>query len=291
MRVCLVVNPQAGRGRAGRFAVRVWTLLRRTFRDLEMVLSQSARHVTEVASEAVRAGYDLLVGCGGDGTVHHLLPSLFGSSVTLGIIPLGSGNDLARGLGLPCEYGAACEVLARGRARAFDLARIGDRFFASVASVGLSAEVNRLANARATAGWGRRWRYLGALLQVIPSYAPRPLHLVVDGHELEREVVLVAVGNGAFFGGSFRILPDAQMDDGWLDLCLVNRLERQRILRAIPSVYRGRHRGHPAAEFYRARRIRILSPEPLSVFADGEYVQETPVTIEIIPRAIRVIVP
>lgn len=291
MRVCLVVNPQAGRGRAGRFAMRVWTLLRQTFRDLEMALSQSAQHVTALASEAVRAGYDLLIGCGGDGTVHYLLPSVFGSSVTLGIIPLGSGNDLARGLGIPCDYGAACNVLARGRTRVLDLACIGDRFFASVASVGLSAEVNRLANAQVTTAFGRRWRYWRALLHGLRLYVPRSLRLWVDGRELEREVVLVAVGNGAFFGGGFRILPEAKMDDGWLDLCLVNRMARRHILWAIPSVYRGRHRGHPAAEFYRARRIRILSTEPLSVFADGEYVQETPVTIEIVPRAIRVVVP
>ncbi|MCS6817289.1 MAG: diacylglycerol kinase family lipid kinase [Blastocatellia bacterium] len=291
MRVCLVVNPQAGRGRAGRFALRVWALLRRAFRDLELALSQSARHLTELAEEAVSAGYDLLVGCGGDGTVHHLLAPISGSSMKLGIIPMGSGNDLARSLRLPNDYGAACEIIARGRTRVLDLARIGDRFFASVASVGLSAEVNRLANAQTPSVFGGRWRYLGALFRELRSYAPRSLHLWVDGRELEREVVLAAVGNGAFFGGGFKILPDAEVDDGWLDLCLVNRLDRFRILRAIPSVYRGRHREHPAAEFYRARRIRILSPERLSVFADGEYVQETPVAIEIVPRAIRVIVP
>ncbi len=291
MRACLVVNPQAGRGRAGRFATRVWALLRQTFHDLEMALSQSAQHVTALALEAVRAGYDLLIGCGGDGTVHYLLPSVFGSSVTLGIIPLGSGNDLARGLGIPRDYGVACDVLALGRTRALDLARIGDRFFASVASVGLSAEVNRIANARAATAFGGRWRYLGALFRGLRSYAPRSLRLWVDERELEREVVLAAVGNGAFFGGGFKILPHAEVDDGWLDLCLVNRLDRLQILRAIPSVYRGRHWEHPAVEFYRARRIRILSTEPLSVFADGEYIQETPVTIEIVPRAIHVVVP
>jgi diacylglycerol kinase (ATP) len=291
MRICLVVNPQAGRGRAGRFAVRVWALLRRTFRDLEMVLSQSSQHLTALAAEAVRSGYDLLVGCGGDGTVHHLLAPVVGSSVTLGIIPLGSGNDWARGLGIPRDYGAACDVLVRGRARSLDVARLGDRFFASVASVGLSADVNRLANARAAALVGGRWRYLDALLRVIRSCTSRPLRLVVDERELERDAMLVAVGNGAFFGGGFRILPDARMDDGWLDLCLVNRMERRQILRAIPSVYRGRHRGHPAVEFSRARRVQIFSREPLAVFADGEYVRETPVTIEVVPQAVRVVAP
>ncbi len=291
MRACLVVNPQAGRGRAGRFAARVWALLRGTFRDLEMAVSRSARHLTELASEAVSAGYDVVVGCGGDGTVHHLLAPILGSSARLGIIPLGSGNDVARSLGIPRDYAAACEIVARGKIRRFDLARVGDRLFASVAGVGLSADVNHVANARATAWPGGRWRYVRALLEVMRAYAPRRLRLLVDERELEREVVLVAVGNGAFFGGGFRILPDAQVDDGWLDVCVVNRLGRFQMLRAIPSVYRGGHRHHPAAEFYRARCIRILSAEPLKLFADGEYVQETPVTVEIVPRALRVIAP
>jgi len=291
MRACLVINPQAGRGRAGRFAARVWALLRRTFRDVEMTRSQSAEHLTELASEAVRVGYDVVIGCGGDGTVHHLLGPISGSPVVLGIIPLGSGNDLARSLGIPRNYVLACEVIAQKKTRRLDLARIGGRFFASVASVGLSAEVNRVANARTRPACGGRWRYMLALLRVMWSYAPRPLRLWIDGRELEREAVFVAVGNGAFFGGGFRILPNARMDDGWLDVCLANRLGRLRVLRAIPSVYRGRHGGHPAVEFYRARCVRILSTDPLRLFADGEYVQDTPAMIEIVPRTLGVFVP
>ncbi len=291
MRACLVINPQAGQGRAGRFAARVWALLRRTFRDVEMARSQSAEHLTELASEAVRVGYDVVVGCGGDGTVHHLLGPISRSSVALGIIPLGSGNDLARSLGIPRDYALACEIIARRRTRHLDLARIGDRFFASVASVGLSAEVNRVANARTMPAYSGRWRYMLALLHAMWSYAPRPLRLWIDGRELEREAVFVAVGNGAFFGGGFRILPHARMDDGWLDVCLAHRLGRLRMLWAIPSVYRGRHGRHSEIEFYRARCVRILSADSLELFADGEYVQNTPATIEIAPRALSVLVP
>jgi diacylglycerol kinase (ATP) len=208
----------------------------------------------------------------------------------LGIIPMGRGNDLAQSLGIPLDYRRACEVLRRGQTRRLDVANAGGRIYASVAGAGFDAEVNALANQ--DSAWLRgKAVYVNAVFRALSKFKPKRLEIEYDDRRFVGEAMLVAIGNTTSYGGGLKIVPQAQPDDGWLDVCVVKKTTKLELLRQLPSAYKGKHVNHPAIEMYRARRVTISSPDPVELFGDGEFLQPIPVTIEIIPQALRVIVP
>jgi diacylglycerol kinase (ATP) len=245
--------------------------------------------ITHLARDSVDGGVDAVVACGGDGTVHYVLQALAGSDVALGTIPVGSGNDFAAALNLPADHRMACEVIGSGKTRRIDLARINERWLASVAGTGLSAIVNRLVNHRPV--WlGGRAGYLSAALRSLWAFEPKHMEIEFDAQRFAGEVTLVAVGNTMSYGGGCKIVPEAKLDDGWLDLCIVKRVGKPTLLRNLPLLYRGGHVRHPAVAIHRARRVALSSSEPMELFGDGEYIQNLPVSIEVAPAALRVIV-
>lgn len=288
MKVLAVVNPAAGAGRALRWFHRIRANLKAS--AAEFIVSQSVEHLRAVAREALKAGYDTIVGCGGDGTLHHLASVLAGTAVRLGIVPLGRGNDVALSLGIPRDPRRAWERVFSGGERRIDLARVGARFFASVAGIGLDAEVARRAQETSPL-WRGTTAYLAAILKTLVTFRPRRVRLRLDGEVLEREVTLVAVANGSSYGGGITIAPQARMDDGWLDVCIIGKASKPRLLSLLPSAYRGQPLHQPFVEYYRARRIDVTADDALDIYGDGEYLQSLPATIEIVPRALAVCAP
>lgn len=326
MKLWIIANPSAGRGRCARLLPELRASLAITGHEIQWRISDSQEHLTRLARSGVEQRVDAIVACGGDGTVHYILQALLeGNSpfpipnpqqiqnpqspipnglelgawnlefsppgtVALGIIPVGRGNDLARSLGLPLDYRNVGEVLRRGKTRRLDVAKAGGRVYASVAGAGFDAEVTALANQ--DSAWLRgKAVYVNAVFRTLARFTPKRLEIEYDDRRFVGEAMFVAVGNTTSYGGGLKIVPQAQPDDGWLDICIAKKTTKLELLRQLPSAYKGRHVHHPAIEIHRARRVTISSPDPVALFGDGEFLQPLPVTIEVIPQALQVIVP
>jgi diacylglycerol kinase (ATP) len=255
-------------------------------------LTEYRGHGTALAAAAVQAQHGAVIVCGGDGTIAEVLPSLAQTHTALGLIPLGTGNDLARALGIPRSPASAVRLLHRGLPSTIDLGRCGDRWFATVAAFGFDAEISQImeggdAPLHGTAG------YLLASLRHLRTYVPPRVRLSGDFGTLEREVFLAAIANTRSYGGGLRIAPDANPEDGCFDICIVDGgLSRSRLLSLLPKVFWGGHIGHPAVQVLRTRLIHL---EPVAgqhlLHADGEPLVTTPAMLEIEARALRVIRP
>ena len=288
-RAAVLVNPAAGRGSAGRAAGPVVERLRAGQVRVDVLTGSSAEEAAELARGAVTDGVDTLVAVGGDGLVSVAQQAVVGTDVRLGIVPCGTGNDAARALGLPLgDPAAAVDVVLAGRTRAVDLGRVAGRTFLAVLSSGFDSRVNERAN-RMT--WVRGpVRYRAAMLAELGVFRPVPYRIELDGEPLEVEAMLVAVGNGPSYGGGMRVCPAAELDDGLLDVTVVLPLAIGPFLRLFPSVYRGEH-VHSAAVLTRQARRVSLAAEGMTAYADGEPVGPLPVSVEVVPAALTVLVP
>lgn len=292
----VIVNPTAGGGRAARLIA--W--LRERLEDRPgacLRITTRAGDAEQWAGEAA-GRHDRMVAVGGDGTVQEVVNGLLEhpDRPALGIVPVGSGNDLARSLGLPRDPTRAWTA-AIGRAEAaIDAARaIGPggnaRWFASAGGIGFDAQVARAMVRRR--GWQRgRVGYLVTTLTELRRFPNREVRITLDGGEtIERRVLLVAVTNGAYYGGGMHIAPGARVDDGLMDLCIVGDISRLEALRQLPNLYRGRHTDHPAVEMRRARSLRVEGDGATLVHLDGEPFGTLPIEVEMRPGALAVALP
>jgi diacylglycerol kinase (ATP) len=290
VRITILLNPSARHGRARHLLEGALGVFRQHAADFEVHESQSPQHLLELARRVHEGKPDLIVSAGGDGTHHYVFNGLLGSETPLGLLPVGRGNDFAMGVGMPRDLRAAAETLLHGRVREVDLARVGPVVYGCVAGVGFDSRVNRFANERVRKLTGSL-AYIGSLLYCLKDYRPEPLEISTDGESFSGEVVFAIVGNNSSYGGSIRLAPRAKLDDGLLDVCIVPWMGRLEFLRWIPRAYRGEHLRHPRIKYFQARKITLRSTTRMELFGDGEFLQELPATIEVMPRALRVIVP
>ncbi|MFF2369646.1 diacylglycerol/lipid kinase family protein [Agromyces sp. NPDC058110] len=293
-RVIVAVNPSASFGRHRE--VGPATVAALTGAGHEVVLLQEANFelLRRETEHAVQRGTDALVVVGGDGMVSLAVNIVAGTGVPFGIVAAGTGNDLARGLGLPVEDpGAAVDAMLEAldrEPRTIDagLIRRGDSaavWFAGVVSAGFDALVNERAN-RMTRPRGPS-RYTIALVRELATFRPRTYTMTIDGVRREQKAMLVAVANGSSIGGGMRIVPHADLADGRLDVFIVHPLSRARLIAVFPKVFRGEHTEHPAVEFVSAQRV-TLEADDVPAYADGERVGALPIEIEVVPGALRV---
>lgn len=309
--VLVVANRQAGQGRGHDTADVALARLAAAGVEVTEVDAQSAadsvRQVrAALAERATRP--DAVVGIGGDGLACALLEALAQSGVPLGLVPSGTGNDLARELGVPTDDTvAAVGVVLGGRIRVMDLGQLvpagaagSPMWFATVAGTGFDARVTLRANEM-------RWpkgplRYTFAALAEITKGIGLPYRIELSGVAvgaldnppadtvIETEAVMVAVGNTRSYGGGMLICADAEMDDGYLDVTVVGRVSRLAMLRLLPALSAGRRVDHPAVTRYRVTAVTLISPgAPATV--DGEPAGALPVTLRAVPRALSVLVP
>jgi diacylglycerol kinase (ATP) len=289
MRLLAVVNRRAGGGSALRCAAQ-WRARRDVPHDVEWAVTDSAAEARDRIRQSAACGTEGIVLVGGDGTVHGALAALADGSLPFGVLPAGRGNDFARNLGLTGR--AVAGLLRRGSltVREIDLATAGGVPYGSVACVGFDAEVNRLARQGAgyfsgTAG------YVACVLRALAHYRPFDVEVEVDGWRWQGPVTLVAVANGACYGGGMRIAPRARMDDGALDVCIVSAVTRATLLRQFPKIFRGTHTSHPACILRAGRRVTVHAGTGHEVFADGEPAGRTPVGFAVQRAGLRVLQP
>ena len=297
LKLVVAINPSASFGKSRAVGPAVVQTLRAAGHEVIALTEPDFDELKDAAGRALRDRPDALVVVGGDGMVSLGVNLLAGTKIPLGIVPSGTGNDMARGLGIPVgntEPAIEALLVALGRPpRVIDAGRVteGDgrtTWFACVLSAGFDAVVNERANLMR---WPRgRSRYNLALLRELALLKPISYRLTLDGVVSETRAMLVAAGNNVSLGGGMRVVPDAKLDDGLLDVLVVQPLSRTAFLRIFPRVFKGAHLGDPRVSVTRARSIRIEA-DAVIAYADGERIGPLPIDIEVVPAALRVLAP
>jgi diacylglycerol kinase (ATP) len=285
--IALLTNPTAGKGKGGRVRDHALQRLRGAGIVVRSLQGRDADEALDLARQCVADGVEALVVCGGDGMVHLAVQAVATTTTALGIIPAGTGNDVARYFDLPrSDPEAAADRVIAGRTRTVDLARSGSRYFVTVLAAGFDAIVNERAN-RMT--WPKgQMRYNLATLAELRVFEPLPYILQIDGRQLELEAMLVAVGNGPSFGGGLRITEGALLDDGMLDVVIIKPMSKVGLIRTYPKLFKGTHVTHPQYEHHLARSVTIAAPGIVS-YADGERFGALPLTVECAAGALTVL--
>jgi diacylglycerol kinase (ATP) len=286
--VALVVNPTAGKGRGAAVRAAVEERLRSGGARVRTIVGNDAEHARDLSHAAVAEGIDALVAVGGDGMVHLALQAVAGTPTPLGIVPAGTGNDLANCLAIPPDPVAAAALILGGSRRRIDAARVGERWFGCVLGAGFDSVVNERAN---RLRWPRGGaRYDVAIALELPRFKPLPFRLTLDGEVWETDAMLVAVGNAQSYGAGIRITPDALLDDGLLDVCVLAPVSKVEFVRTLPKARTGAHVSHPAVTVRRARVVTLESAGVVA-YADGERMGALPLTCECVPGAVQVFAP
>jgi diacylglycerol kinase (ATP) len=287
--VRFLLNPAAGRGAGAAHIHRLRILASRAGAGL--VSSKSAADLAEQARRAVADGVERLIVAGGDGTMHHVAQGLAGTDCALGVVPLGSGNDLAGTLGIPPEIEPAVELALSGPVRRIDLARVGETLCIGYAGVGFDSEVTRFANE--VKNLRGPLIYLYSVIHTLATFKPPGMRVEYDGGTFEGKAMFVVAANLPRFGGGMRIAPEARIDDGLLDLVIVREISKPILLSVFPKVYTGRHVTHPAVLLVRTARVTITLDRDMTIYGGGEPVQPAPagvpITVEAVPGALAVV--
>ncbi len=290
MRLVLLYNPEAGKGRAHRHIAEALAYLRGRGAEVELFPSRDPEHLMELGGRAADMGADRVVACGGDGTVNMVIRKLDLERATLGVLPLGSGDDFAHTMEIPTRLEDACDTLLGGRVREIDVALANGIRYVCVAGFGFDAEVNRHANESRSRLRGTPL-YLYSIFRVLQKFEPRRIRFQENGQPADMDIMFAVVGNSPRYGAGIRIAPTAVPDDGLLDLCLVRKCRTLDLLTTLPLAYSGKHIRRPFVMTRRATEFHFDTATPMDVYADGERVTVTPLAIGLAPEKLRVIVP
>lgn len=280
----------AGRGKARRWVREVEEHLRGRGARVDCEPSTDPGDLVRIAADSSRGNYDRVVICGGDGTLNLAVREFDLGKGTLALIPTGSGDDFARVVGIPRKIRESCDVVIDGVVREVDVALANGIRYLGVAGLGFDSEVAELAN-RGVPYLRGSAVYLYAIFRVLPRFTPRPVRIRTEGGVRDEQIMFAAIGNTRQYGGGIRITPDASIDDGLLDLCIVHRTTRVELLKTLPKAYTGAHVKSTFVEMARGREFHFESEQPMAVYADGEPLTKTPVSFGIAPQRLRIVVP
>jgi YegS/Rv2252/BmrU family lipid kinase len=270
--------------------------------QFEYSLTEAPGHAIELARDAAKNGYDMVVSVGGDGTINEVVNGLYASGNikenSLGIVSTGTGSDYIRTVGIPRRCDEACRRLIEPKKRTVDLGAVEytdnsglhERLFVNFAGFGFDAEIVRRTTQQFKA-LGSLPSYLMGLLATLVSYRNKDISMKVDGELIERRVCAVIMNNGKYGGGGMYAAPGADLADGLLDVLIIGDMSKPDLLRSLPRIYKGTHLTHPKVTMKKAREIEVSSRSGrMQLQADGELLGEVPARFRVLPSALNVIV-
>ena len=321
----LIANPISGKGHAKGIAEQAYAALTESGCQGQLVFTSASGDAMRFAREAVSDGIQSVIACGGDGTLHEVVNGIaMVPDVTLGVLPCGRGNDFAAAVGIPLKPEAAIATLLSGTPIRVDLGccyhsnqqsavsdqqrgivaetetghattvdnrqLITDNYFVTIATCGYDTEVSRRA-AKGTPLFAGTASYAYAAVETLFYYEPPFVRLEGDFGTHEGPLLLAATGITNRYGGGFQIVPNARIDDGLFDVCIIRPVSAFTVLRLLVTLFWGGHVGHPAVSMHQTRTLTIETDTPMLLYADGEPMCETPATIEIIKAGLVVMAP
>lgn len=283
MSLLLLANPTSGGGKGAKLKDKViaqLTLLGKEFIDISGTSYESALVNLRESKKCHQGGVVIVIG--GDGMVHLAIQELASSNFAMLLIPAGTGNDFARSAGLSIDKPLdALDLGLREPAQRVDLGRVNDRFFAEILSTGFDSLVNERAN---RIHWQSKRKYDFAMLLELPFFKPLEYQIELDSRKFVTEAMLIAVANGASYGGGMKVCPDASLTDGFFDVMILEPVSKFEFLRVFPKVFKGTHITHPRVRIERARSVNISAPAV--AYADGERIGPLPIKAEIAPNSL-----
>ncbi len=302
----VIVSSRSGGGKARHDWPEIANLLKAKSIEFIASITDHAYHAIELAREAVLSGFRKLLVVGGDGAVHEVLNGLYSQSevspseVTVGLIPVGSGNDWSRLHRIPADYGRAVDLIAEAdvRTRLQDVACVHTlmdgkpycRYMMNIGGLGFDSDVCRRFDIAKEHGHAGDRQYLKSLLSGFLAYRPLRFRVAVDGEEFYHGTAFsVALGIGQYCGGGMRQTPDAVPDDGLINVTVVGKLSKWKFLSKVPSLFKGDIYRHKEVRHTTGRRVEISAAPYSYMEVDGEPVGITPVRIEVIPAGVQVV--
>jgi YegS/Rv2252/BmrU family lipid kinase len=292
----LVFNPKAGRGRAAQLLPDVRAALKAAGVEANVVETKAAGHGSDLAQAAAEAGAPLVIAFGGDGTIREVVQGLVraapegATTTTFGIIPMGTGNDLLKSVKVPTEWRAACALVAQGSARPIDVGRVNGQVFVNMVGIGFDAQVG--IEAQKITWLKGPSVYTAALARnMLFSYSTPQVSVQTGEASWQQDITLLTIANGRCSGGTFWLAPEAVVDDGQFDVCVIRGLSKPGILGLVPKVMKGKHITEKPVRMLRTRTITVSSDAPLPVHADGDilYTDAHRLEVEVLPGKLRVI--
>ena len=285
----LVVNSNAGKGRASKLAGKFEVLLKSNNLPYEIINKATYEETFSEYRLSIASGkFEKVVAIGGDGLVNLCLQEVAEQNIGLSVIPAGTGNDFARAVGSHKKsVNEIFNVVRSQDPTTIDLGLVtgafGKRWYVQVLSTGFDALVNNLAN---RINWPRgQMKYTLATLLTLARFKPIPYELIIDGKQFKQDFMLLSVANGETYGGGMRICPDASNSDGIFDILLVHPVSKIVLLSIFPKVFTGKHVPHPKIDIIRGKKVQI-SADALA-FADGEFVSKLPIEITNVKNALK----
>ncbi len=300
----MIVNPNAGIGKAGRDWGHISELLKVEGFDFHTVFTEAPNHATELTREHIAKGCRKIVAVGGDGTMNEVVNGIMlqtdmpSTQITLGMIPVGTGNDWGRTYNIPLDYIKCIKVLKTEQTKVQDAGFVQyqntstrkGRFFINMAGLGFDGLVAKKTNADKMRGKGNALLYLKHLIGSLFSYKKCQTLVEVDGQTIEDKIFSIGIGIGQYNGGGMRQAPDAITDDGLFDLTLIKDISKWGVITNVRRLYDGTIKKHKQVQTLLGKRIRIESACPIMLEADGESLGYSPFDFHIIPQSLRVIV-
>jgi len=302
--IAAIVNPRSANGRTGRIWPQIHAEIRKILGEVQVFHTRSPRHAIDLTAAALQAGHGTILAIGGDGTVNEVVNGFLSdgragvSEAVLGVIPEGTGSDFRRALRLPLDERAAIHAIRTADARPVDVMRVTyrnaegitlSRYAVNVVSFGMGGAVAVRVN-RTSKALGGKVSFLIATITTTLRFQGNTVSLGIDGAEPRKvSISNVAVGNGPYHGGGMWACPRAVIDDGVLEVTIIENMPAWEIFRDIRYLYNGRIYEHPKVRYSRATRLEATSDQPTLLEIDGEPLGQLPLEIEVIPKAIRIL--
>lgn len=286
-----IINPVAGHGKGKEQIQIISQYMSNLGLDYSLKISNKVGNVTEITAWGCENEFTDIITVGGDGTFVEAVNGIdLSANVRLGLIPSGTGNDFARVLNMPKEVKACLDIIVKCDTKLVDVGMVNQQRFINVSCMGIDGEII-LDTDRIKDKIKGTSAYVLSTLKALTSYKAKKVIITIDGQEYRREIILVAIGNGKYIGGGMKVTPDAEIDDGLFDICIVNKLSKAKLMMLFPSIFKGDHISiKPTVEMYRGKEIYVEAIEDrLLINADGNIIGTTPATVSIIGNKINLI--
>jgi len=289
-RILFILNPVAGGGKSKDLISLIKEIMDKHHKDYSLILTTKPGNAITVVENNIDQ-FEIFVAVGGDGTVNEVSRGLINKGRgTLGIIPGGTGNDMAKSLGISLEPKEALEILCRGLKRDIDIGNVNGYNFLNISSVGFDAEVT-INNVKVKKIIKSRISYAISVIYTLLSFKRKKIKINIDGELIEDKIILLAVGNGRYYGGGMEILPMAIVDDGFIDVCMISGLGKIKILFLFPSIFKGNHIKYKKyVKIYKAKYIQVNIEEGIYLNIDGDVLpKQKEITFKIEDKKLNVV--
>ncbi len=291
----IIYNPHAGSGQAEKQLPDIEAYLTKNGLDYVLKITGRPKDVRSLVTQSELNHYSAVIGAGGDGTLFEVVNALMRvrpeQRLPLGVLPVGTGNAFSRELGLkPSDWKKAIDIIQRNNPKPVDVGKVqtSDQQYYFINIVGIGLVVNIGQTTQKIKKLGPVSYSLAALWETM-RIKPNQVKISIDGELIEDNLVFVEIANSRYTGTSFKIAPEAKIDDGFLDIILLKPIARWRILNLFPTIYSGRHIEHPEIETHRGKTITLTTTEPMPLMPDGEFIGHTPATITCESQALQLL--